>query len=519
MNQSQRQHEPQVALRHGLTFRQAAITLVIVAVLGLLAGLIELYADWRTMRTDIVTQTHDTLSLVEGTAQEAAFQFNESLAEQLVSSLLATSHIRHVVLRDNFGAVFAEGQRDENQRGGPLVERLFGDLLEYRMPLYHRPVPGTEERIGSLEVRLSAGEIATGFISRGMVILILGIGTALLISALVVLIFYFMITRPLITLQNHITRIDPANPGNWPRPTLRGHDHDELGRIVSSLDQLMHTFQQVMEQRDHAHEENARLGAELEVSQRIQQILLPSQRELDLIESLEIATYMESADEVGGDYYDVLSHDQGVRIGIGDVTGHGLESGVVMLMAQSAVRTLLNTREQDIVRTMQVLNATIYGNVQRMGSGKNLSLALLDYQPVATPSGEGGLLPAPRGRLRTFGQHETIILVRQDGTLERHDTDELGFPIGLVDDVSSFINEAHLDLHSGDTVVLYTDGVTEAANESHQLYGEDRLAKLVRDHHTESAATIRDRIIADIKQHIGQQKMFDDITLLIFKQR
>ncbi|HBB31884.1 MAG TPA: serine/threonine protein phosphatase, partial [Cyanobacteria bacterium UBA9273] len=74
----------------------------------------------------------------------------------------------------------------------------------------------------------------------------------------------------------------------------------------------------------------------------------------------EIAGFMEPASEVGGDYYDVLYHNGTVKIGIGDVTGHGLESGVLMLMVQTAVRTLLEVNETDSKKFLDVLNRTIY---------------------------------------------------------------------------------------------------------------------------------------------------------------
>ncbi|MBE9040619.1 response regulator, partial [Oscillatoriales cyanobacterium LEGE 11467] len=91
--------------------------------------------------------------------------------------------------------------------------------------------------------------------------------------------------------------------------------------------------------------ENIRLSTELEITRKLQQMLLPERGELDRIEGLDISGYMEPAEDVGGDYYDVLERDGRVKIGIGDVTGHGLESGVLMIMVQTAVRTLLQNDE------------------------------------------------------------------------------------------------------------------------------------------------------------------------------
>ena len=91
--------------------------------------------------------------------------------------------------------------------------------------------------------------------------------------------------------------------------------------------------------------ENLRMETELDVARQLQQMLLPREEELQKIEGLDIAGFMKPADEIGGDYYDVLQHNGHVKIGIGDVTGHGLESGIVMLMTQMGVRTLLTSNE------------------------------------------------------------------------------------------------------------------------------------------------------------------------------
>ncbi|MCC5810521.1 MAG: PP2C family protein-serine/threonine phosphatase [Ectothiorhodospiraceae bacterium] len=500
-----------IPVTSGLTFRQAAVTLVIVLLLGLIAAIIELASELRVMRGEIRQQTMATLNLVRGPAAEAAYQFNDELAGRVVGGLFANREIQQVALRDNFGGVIAQREREAVSDPGPVINRLFGGITDYAIELHHGTGVTAEEHVGYLEVTLAESEIASSFMERGVVIVLVGLAKALIISALVVLIFYFMITRPLLRLHSAIGRIDPNHPGQWPRPSMRYHDRDELGQIVAGLDDLMHNFQRVLAQRDKAHDENARLGAELDVSRRIQQILLPSTAELDEIHELDIATYMEPAEEVGGDYYDILRHDQGVRIGIGDVTGHGLESGVVMLMTQSAVRTTLASREADMSRVMEVLNNTIYNNVQRMGSGKNLTLALLDYE-----SAEGN--GPERGQLRISGQHETVIVVRSDGRVEIIDTDELGFPIGLVEEVVQFVNETRLTLQRDDVVVLYTDGITEAADEQHGLYGHDRLVEIIVAHHGESAEAIKDAIIADVKRHMGTQTLYDDLTLVVLKQ-
>lgn len=69
-------------------------------------------------------------------------------------------------------------------------------------------------------------------------------------------------------------------------------------------------------------------------------MILPKQQELNQVKGLKIASFIQPADQVSGDYYDVLSYDGRVKIGIGDVTGYGLSSGILMIIVQTAVRTL-----------------------------------------------------------------------------------------------------------------------------------------------------------------------------------
>lgn len=274
--------------------------------------------------------------------------------------------------------------------------------------------------------------------------------------------------------------------------------------VAQRTAQLAQANQAITALNQRLQEENLRMGAELEVTRKLQQMILPKPEELSQVLGLEIAGYMEPAAEVGGDYYDVLEQDGHIKIGIGDVTGHGLESGVVMIMVQSAVRALLANHETNPVKFLDALNRTIYNNLERMKIDKHLTFMILDYY---------------EGILKLSGQHEEIIVVRAGGIIERIDTVDLGFPIGLDSEISPFIAEENILLTSGDIVVLYTDGVTEAENSDGVHYGVNRLCELLSQSWRKSAEQIRQDVIEDILRHIGQQKIYDDITLLVLKKR
>ena len=253
---------------------------------------------------------------------------------------------------------------------------------------------------------------------------------------------------------------------------------------------------EILALNERLKEDNLRMGAELNIVPQIQQMILPNAEELK-IDGLDIAAYMEAADEVGGDYYDVLNTD-------GDVTGHGLESGILMLMAQTAVRTLKEIRETDPVRFLDALNRTLYKKVQRMNSDKSLTLAILNYS---------------KGRVSISGQHEETIIVRQCGQVERIDTMDLGFPLALDDDITEFISHISIELKLGDGLVLYTDGIPEAKDINKKQYGLEQLCDIISQNWHLSAQEIKQAVIDNLRRPIGSQKVLDDITLLVLKQQ
>ncbi|BBC25880.1 SpoIIE family protein phosphatase [Pseudanabaena sp. ABRG5-3] len=274
-------------------------------------------------------------------------------------------------------------------------------------------------------------------------------------------------------------------------------------KVMERTTELANANAEIIALNEKLKQENLRMATELDVARQIQQMILPKPEELESIVDLDIAGYMEPADEIGGDYYDVLETDGVVTLGIGDVTGHGLESGILMLMTQTAVRTLQEIRETDPVKFLSTLNRTLFKNVQRMDSEKTLTLAIVNYT---------------NGKIVISGQHEEIILVRKNGQIERIDTMSLGFPIALDSEIEQFISHATFDLDLGDGIVLYTDGIPEAININKVQYRVERLCEVISKSWHKSASEIKADIIVDVRRHIGTQKVFDDITLLVLKR-
>jgi serine phosphatase RsbU (regulator of sigma subunit) len=156
------------------------------------------------------------------------------------------------------------------------------------------------------------------------------------------------------------------------------------------------------------------------------------------------------------------------------------------------------------VKVLNALNQIIYRNTNRMKSPKNMTLSLLEYEA---------------GVMRLSGQHEELIVVRNNREIERVDTFDLGFPLGLEPDISPFIQQVEITLRSGEVAVLYTDGITEAVNPQNELYGLERFYAILQKNHHLSADEIRQAVIDDLMSYINEQKVFDDITLVVIKQR
>lgn len=239
------------------------------------------------------------------------------------------------------------------------------------------------------------------------------------------------------------------------------------------------------------------LLGEMAIAKRLQTVLAP--KRLD-VPGLEIAAFMQPADEVGGDYYDVLPIPGGCWIGIGDVSGHGLLSGLIMLMIQSIVSTLVGTRpDATPAELVGDLNAVLFPNVrERLGADEHATLMLLRYHLS--------------GKLEFAGAHEDLIVYRQaTKQCELVQTDGLWLAVRA--DIRRQTRDQTLVLEPGDLLVLYTDGVTEARNSLHEHFALERLCGTVEEHAEEPVGSILQEILAAVHAWFPVQQ--DDVTCLV----
>lgn len=245
--------------------------------------------------------------------------------------------------------------------------------------------------------------------------------------------------------------------------------------------------------------ERERVTEEARVAAAIQTGVNPVVTE---VAGLELAGVMVPTAETGGDYYDVIPTQTGAWLAIGDVTGHGLAAGLVMLMLQSMIAALARVEPEPLPsEVVSVVGDALWDNVRgRLKRDDHATLTVFRYQ--------GG------GCFRFAGAHEDIVIRRAaTGLCETVATP--GFWVGAVPSVRRMTTDSTLKLEPGDVMVLYTDGVTEPRNAHKEQFSLERLVHLVQHHGHERAAALCDRILQAVQS--WSASLDDDVTVLVVR--
>lgn len=286
------------------------------------------------------------------------------------------------------------------------------------------------------------------------------------------------------------------------------YESNMISKVLRVIPAVIEKISIASREKNKLQNENIRMGLELDVARKIQMTLLPKVEELNQLENIEIAARMDPATEVGGDFYEVLIQDDGSAIlAIGDVTDHGLQSGLVMLMVQSTLRTILDTGKPSVSLsdTMNQINTVMYRNIRnRMEDYRNLTICLVHVEDQ---------------RITVCGQHENLLRFRhKTQEVEIISTDDLGIYVGLIDNIESHVKEVQIEFDEKDILLLYTDGLTEAENAAGEFFGEERLITLFQKYAYMETRELVDLIFNEIYQFVGSQNILDDITLMIVKK-
>ncbi len=243
--------------------------------------------------------------------------------------------------------------------------------------------------------------------------------------------------------------------------------------------------------------ENSRMLRDMELAKQIQLSLLPTAP--PEIPGVTLAGYCLPATHVGGDYYHFSQRDHLVDLAVADVSGHSIGAALMTAEARAVLRAQLATGSS----AGQVLTAM--NDILNEDLGRSELFITIFCASFNT-----------KCRTLTYANagHSPPLLYRQRGNA-CHWLDADGMILGIRENV--IFEERQLQMESGDLLLLYTDGITEADDGSGQLFGNERLCKIMRSCHKESPQTIIDSILLKVAAFSGTIPLEDDVTMVVMK--
>ena len=238
---------------------------------------------------------------------------------------------------------------------------------------------------------------------------------------------------------------------------------------------------------------------DIQRAHEIQMAMLP---EGDLsTDEITISGYCHPAEDVGGDYYDYLPlAGNQLSLILADVMGHGFYAGLLVAMAKSCLHT--QTRiDLSPAAVMEAMNRTVFSSVQS-GLLMTCCYVVFDFQKKTLNYTNAG---------HPFPYH----YCRATDRMERLESTDLLLGIPGFQGVNFTTLERRMD--SGDLLVLYSDGIPEAADADEEEFGEERLAEILLENKDNSAEEIKDCVLDAVSRHCRGMEQGDDITLVVAK--
>ena len=324
--------------------------------------------------------------------------------------------------------------------------------------------------------------------------IILG-GLALILGLLIAIAQSLRISNPILRLAGSAQRIAAGDL----EERARVHGKDEIGILSSSFNNMADRINGLLTETA----EKATMQKELEVARIIQETLLPP---TGIIERppLKIFGYFRSATVCGGDFWNVTDLEDGrTLIVVGDVTGHGVPSAMITAAAKSSMDTVRHIKGKNLSLTylLEEMNRTIFASAKRKFVMTFFALAYDRARSQISFANAGHNFP--------------FLLARDQGKLDIRSLVARGNRLGDVEE--SRYMEQTIPVQAGDTLVLYTDGLTEYRNSEGREYSERRLRRVLQKHAALDPDELGKTILRDLSGFAAQAPQEDDVTLVVVK--
>ncbi|HEY5611140.1 MAG TPA: SpoIIE family protein phosphatase [Thermoanaerobaculia bacterium] len=268
--------------------------------------------------------------------------------------------------------------------------------------------------------------------------------------------------------------------------------HNQLGEVAQSFDRMTESLGSLL--RRAAQQE--RLQSEIDIAATIQRNMLP--KDGPHLRGVSFSAHFEPTASIGGDYYDVFSLDKTrLAVAIGDVSGHGLSTGLVMAMVKAALTTLVE-EGSDEYSIFKRLNDLVVRSTEKRAF-MTLAFTIFDME---------------KGTIRhTNAGHLYPYLLRAGSAPRAIEGPSL--PLGIRPTIEPKTIE--VALRESDTLVYLSDGIVEAQDENGNPFGFDHLEQILNDAVEESPASIQEQILAAVSLHSGKRAADDDRTVMILR--
>ena len=366
---------------------------------------------------------------------------------------------------------------------------------------YCNPVLIDGEKVGLVCAEISVAQVNSDILKSVLKQMAMSVLVLLLSTFLMYLFIKNKILTRIVRLEQNVTSY--SNDKNVKLAHVIENNtgqNDEIGSLTDKFVDMIIELDIYMKNLQHVTAEKERISTELNVATSIQADMLP-QIFPRFPEVTEFAIYatMTPAKEVGGDFYDFFMIDKThMALVIADVSGKGVPAALFMVIAKTLIKNRVQMGEAPAVALANVNEQLCEGN--EAGLFVTVWLGVVDLET-------GHVIEANAG-------HEYPAICRQDGYFELIRTKHSP-AVATMEGMRFKQNE--FDLHTGDTLFIYTDGVTEATNAKNELFGEDRLVENLNHHRDCMPKELLPAIRKDIDNFVGKAPQFDDITMLGFR--
>ncbi|MFY1032513.1 response regulator [Pseudomonas asiatica] len=246
-----------------LSYKQARLTVLVGFILGTLLSLIQIGIDYASEDASINREVRALLQISHNPASRIAYNIDSELALELTRGLLESPAIIRARLIDNNETVLADVERPRlEDRYRPLSDFLFGDQRQFKERLYLTHMP--EENLGTLYLEVDTYAFGSRFLDRAGITLLNGFARSLVLTGILLALFYMMLTKPLVTVIGALSGSDPRKPTQTRLQCPPGHEHDEIGVLVRVANQQFVSMATEIDQRRTAENRLTQYLNELE---------------------------------------------------------------------------------------------------------------------------------------------------------------------------------------------------------------------------------------------------------------